>query len=209
MWFMVVAIVGGILAGLIVGGRLGNLAEREVRRWPLLGIGVGLQLVLSVADPPGGFGLLVLSYAALATFAVVNLHYVGMPIFLLGLGLNVVPILVNGGMPVRPEAIVAADIVGADELDTIDFGPKRHLETDDDRVVFLADIIPVSPFKQVLSFGDLIMSVGVANILMRLMQPLRLRRRRDPIEAEFRSPADAHVGDLVAAEREASLPHAD
>jgi hypothetical protein len=55
----------------------------------------------------------------------------------------------------------------------LDFGSKRHLETADDRMTVLGDIVPVPVAEEVLSFGDLAMSVGVATVLVNL-----LRRRR-------------------------------
>jgi hypothetical protein len=65
--------------------------------------------------------------------------------------------------------------VDHDQIPSLDFGSKRHLETADDRLTFLGDIIPVPVAEEVLSFGDLAMSVGVATVLAGL-----LRKRRGP-----------------------------
>jgi hypothetical protein len=98
-----------------------------------------------------------------------------MGVVFVGIALNVLVIGVNGGMPVRDDAIVAAGIVPREEIDALDFGSKRHRETDDDRLTVLGDIVPVPFAEEVLSFGDLAMSVGVATVLANL---LRKQRRR-------------------------------
>src|SRR5205807_9044896 len=52
---------------------------------------------------------------------------------------------------------------------------KHHAERSSDKLVFLADIIPVTPLGEVLSFGDVILAVGVIDVLVHLMRPPRRR----------------------------------
>ena len=183
MGFTAVAVVGGLVLALLLGGRPSNLATATLR-WPaMLVAGLVLQWgpELLGSSEAASFTLIAASYACLVVFAVANLRLVGMPIVLLGLAMNTAVIGVNGGMPVRAEAVVAADL--AEDIPSVaelDFGAKRHLEDGQDRLTFLGDIVPVPWLGEVLSFGDLILSVGVGNLLFRLLKP-RHRRRSMPL----------------------------
>ena len=188
--FIAVAIVAGIVIGLVRGGRFERLAEASFRLWPLLILGIVVQGAAAfTAD--GAVPLIVASYVLLLVFTAANLHHAGMGVVFVGIALNVAVIAINGGMPVRADAIVAAGIVEREQIPALDFGSKRHLETDDDRLTVLGDIIPVPVAEEVLSFGDLAMSVGVAAALVHL-----LRRRRGPVDLELsrRSEGSASPG---------------
>ena len=185
MGFTVIALALGIVLGLAAGGRPSNIGRRPLHAVTALGAAVVLQAVPQLLDVSGTAGLacVLLSYVLLVVFALANIRLVGMPVVLVGLLCNVVVIGANGGMPVRAEAILAVDR-GADLAD-LDFGAKRHLEDGTDRLTFLGDIIPVRPIGQVLSFGDLILAVGIADLVFRLLRPLvPVRRRRRPTAAE-------------------------
>jgi hypothetical protein len=178
MGFTVVAVVAGILLGLVSGGRLGNVRDRPFRGIAVLTAAVVLQLAVQLLDLGGTSGLVLLlaSYVGLLAVAAANRKLVGMPVVAVGLLCNFVVIAVNGGMPVRAEAITTID----DDVDvaTLEFSAKRHLETDDDRLTFLGDVVPVPPLRQVLSFGDLILTLGTADVAFRLVRPLRGGSRR-------------------------------
>lgn len=167
--FIAVAIVAGIVLGLARGGRFENLGEAAFRLWPLLILGVVVQGAAAFTGD-GAVIMILASYVLLLLFAAANLHFAGMGVVFVGIALNVAVIGVNGGMPVRDDAIVAAGIVERAEIATLDFGAKRHLETDDDRLTLLGDIVPVPLAEEVLSFGDLAMSVGVATVLVTLLR---------------------------------------
>ena len=168
--FIAVAIVVGVLVGLLRGGRFGNLGEAAFRLWPLLVLGVVVQGAAAFIGD-GAVPVILLSYALLIAFCAANLTHAGMGVVLVGIVLNLVVIGVNGGMPVRQEAIVAAGIATHEEVPELEFGAKRHLETDDDRLTWLGDIVPVPVAAEVLSFGDLAMSVGVSAVLANLLRP--------------------------------------
>lgn len=181
MFFTAVAVVVGLAVGLATGGRLEHLGNRRFRApWLLLG-GLALQAA------SGRFGgatvaMVIVSYVALIAFCALNLHLVGMGVVLLGLALNFTTIAVNGGMPVRRSAVVAAGIAEWHELDELEVQKKRHLERPDDDLMLLSDIVPVPVLHEVLSFGDLIMSVGVADVLFHLLRPLPGRRYEEQAE---------------------------
>jgi hypothetical protein len=177
--FIAVAIVAGVVIGLVRGGRFENLGDASFRLWPLLLLGVLVQGAAAfTAD--GAVALILASYALLLVFAGVNLQHAGMGVVLVGIAMNLAVIGVNGGMPVRGDAIVAAGIVPAAEVRSLDYGSKRHLETGDDHLTFLGDIIPVPVAEEVLSFGDLAMSVGVAAVLVNLLRRRRVSRPAPP-----------------------------
>lgn len=171
MYFTAVAVVVGLALGFLTGGRLDHLAERRFRLPGLLVAGIVVQAT------SGWFGdgltvpLVLVSYVLLTAFCALNLPVVGMGIVLLGLSLNFLTIAVNGGMPVRRAAVVAAGIAEWHEVDELELHAKRHLERPDDDLMVISDIIPVPVIHEVLSFGDLIMSVGVADVLFRLLKP--------------------------------------
>jgi len=175
MFFTAVAVVVGLTLGLLTGGRLEHLGNRRFRAPALLVAGLVVQFA------SGRFGdatvaLVILSYLFLMAFCAANLRIVGMGVVLVGLAMNFTTIAVNGGMPVRRSAVVAAGIAEWDELDELEIHDKRHLERPDDDLMVLSDIIPVPVLHEVLSFGDIVMSVGVADVLVHLLRPPRGRR---------------------------------
>jgi hypothetical protein len=170
--FIAIAIVVGILAGMARGGRFANLGDATFRLWPLLILGVVVQGAAAFTGD-GAVVVILVSYVLLLAFCAVNLTHAGMGVVLVGIALNLVVIGLNGGMPVRQKAIVAAGIADQDEVASLDFGAKRHLEDGADRLTFLGDIIPVPFAGEVLSYGDLAMSVGVAAVLANLLRSRR------------------------------------
>jgi hypothetical protein len=179
---LAVAIVVGVLVGLATGGRIGQLAGTRLRALGLLVVGAGAQaLVLDgVVSLHGWAAMVVLlgAYAALAGFAAANLGRGGMGVILAGIALNAVPIAVNSGMPVEAGAIVRARIATPDELPLLTFGAKRHLAGTGDHLRFLDDRFPEWVTHHVLSFGDLVIGVGVGAVTSGLLHPATGRRRR-------------------------------
>ena len=171
MLLTAVALAVGLLAGRVLRRPHRHLAEPPLRLLPVLIVGLALQVL---ARPLDVAALLPLSYAALAAFVVLNLRLVGMPIVLIGLGLNLFSITANGGMPVSGDALVAAGLADEHELPQLRLEGGRHLADDGDVLPGLGDSVPVSPLRQVVSFGDLILLVGIADVVA------HLSRRRDP-----------------------------
>lgn len=184
MGFTIVGVTVGLVAGFASGGRLRGMGQRPVRATGALVAGVVVQAGAELSGVDGwlALALVLASYALLAAFAIVNLRLVGMPVVLLGLCLNAAVIAANGAMPVRPEAVLTAEVAGRAELADLDLGAKRRLEQPADRLVWLADIVPVPVLREVLSFGDLILGAGVANVVFRLLSPVTVRRRDEAEE---------------------------
>lgn len=180
MSFTVVAVAVGVLLGLATGGRPSNVSRRALRLVWLLTVSALLQVAAEVFDVTATIGLTMalVSYVGLSTFAVANIRLVGMPVVFVGLVANLTVISVNGGMPVRESSIVASHAATRPEIAALDFGAKRHLSTSDDTLTALGDIIPVRVTGEVVSFGDLILAFGVANVIFRLLKPLQRQRGR-------------------------------
>jgi hypothetical protein len=198
--YLVVALAVGLVLGLLLGGRPRYLAQKHFRWWLLLPLGVVLQLVVEADGVPAPQALLLVSYVYLLIFCAANLRHVGMGVILIGIALNAFVIAVNGGMPVREKAVRQARIAHAGETVRID-QVKHHLEEPGDRFMVLADIIPVRPIREVLSFGDLILSVGVADLLVHLLRPVgRTRRTATERATDDTDDADEAI-DLVTLEQ--------
>ena len=170
MRFTLLAVAAGLAVSFVTGGRPGHMASRSFRLWPVLAAGLVLQ-VASERVGAGGLVLLIASYVLLLAFSAANALRVGMWMVALGIGLNLLTIAVNGGMPVRPAALVAAGVAEPDEVGSLRIAGKRHLERPSDRLMIISDVIPARPLREVLSFGDVIMAVGLADVLLHLLRP--------------------------------------
>ena len=174
--YPLVAVAAGLVLGRVTGGRFGHLARSRFRWWPLLVLGLGIQVAVEGGGPPAPFAWLLVSYACLLVFVAANLPLAGMGVVFIGITLNLAAIAANHGMPVRESAARAAGVIGPGQ--SMEFDGVKHVAEDrGTRVRVLGDIVPVPALRQVLSFGDLIISVGVADLMVFLMRP---RRRRAP-----------------------------
>ena len=91
-------------------------------------------------------------------FCARNVLLRGMSIVLIGIACNALVIALNHGMPVD---------LPPDLAETGQFEPtiKHHPQDADDRLTFLGDIIVLrSPFDAAISFGDLILAVGLCDV---------------------------------------------
>jgi hypothetical protein len=182
MRLSVLALVGGLAVAVLAGGRLSDMPAERVRGVPLSVGAAVLYWAPSVLEVPSSAALLLVlcAYAALLAFTVVNLRLRGMAVVGVGLGLNALVILANGGMPVDPASVVAAGVARSDELAGIELGPARQWQEPDDRLAALGDVVPVRVLHEVVSFGDLVLAAGLANVGLRLLHPMAARRPSRP-----------------------------
>ena len=172
-----VAIYGlaiGLTLGWLRGGQLGELRNLRLRLvWVVLPAAL-LQLLV-VTDPwgiwrePGIAGLLLMiSYAPFVAFVATNLRVPGLAIAGVGLALNLLVMLANGGlMPVAPESQLAA---GHPEGREISVGARTSagkgiiLPASQTRLALLSDtiVLPRFPRPMIVSLGDLVMVFGLA-----------------------------------------------
>ena len=171
MRFTLIALGIGFVLALALGGRPRHLADRSFTWWLLLPAGLALQVVAAqthASTPP--LVLLLASYGCLVGFATANLRLTGMWMVVLGFVMNAIVIGANHGMPVGRSALRT---VGAHASVQ---SAKHHGERSSDKLTFLADIIPVTPLGEILSFGDMILAVGVIDVLVHLMRPPTRRK---------------------------------
>ncbi len=154
-------------------------------RWrfgSILFAGLAIQIVLEyVAIPRAhwhdvGFGLLVASYVFILAFAARNLVLRGMGIVFIGIACNALVVTANQGMPVKfPPEWQGKSWAQA----TV----KHHPRQPDDKLRFLSDIIVLkAPFDSVISFGDLILMVGLCDVAYNASRKAKSRSRppREP-----------------------------
>ena len=178
---ILLSLVVGVTAGVLRRGRLDAMARTRVRHLELLAVALGAAFFVEVTDVGPTAAIAVLGLGAGLTFTVVNVHLVGMAIVSIGVCANLSAVALNGAMPVRPEALVEAEMVTVDELDRVTLDGARELSDETTLLPALGDTYPVRWTGQVLSIGDLIMLVGVADVVANLM--LQRRRRRLPAGA--------------------------
>jgi uncharacterized protein DUF5317 len=173
------ALVIAILIGYLMGGRLTNLANLKIRWAPLAIVG----LVMQVINPPGRWPLAMLfgSFVLLLVFAIVNRHVIGFWLILVGISLNFLVIGLNAGMPVSAQALAASgqeDTIGQLTNDA-DSYVKHHLAGDDEKLLFLGDVIALRPpIGQAISIGDIFTYVGVGVVVVAGM---RRRTKEEPV----------------------------
>jgi hypothetical protein len=145
------------------GGHLKNLTMIELIAWPLLFLAAALQVTAELLpdhrswSQPTGVTLLLGSYVLLLVVITLNRDRTGLTLAGLGILLNLAVIGLNGGMPVSAEAASLAGGSGGELV----FDSKHVALDADSRLAFLADVIPVRPFRQVLSIGDVFLAVGL------------------------------------------------
>lgn len=207
-----IAIVVGLGVGLARGGSWRSIARQRIHWWPVLLVGAALPIVVDLADPPGAAALQLLGLGLLVGVAARNLMLRGMGVLLLGLTLNFAVVAANGTMPVRLSALVDADIIDAQtDPSSVELRGPRHLEDNSTRLAALGDIIPFRPTREVTSFGDLILVVGLAAVVSHLpRQRRRFRGVGDPFAGladddgdiiDLRTPAGAGPADPFSATR--------
>jgi Family of unknown function (DUF5317) len=160
-------------------GRLGALADLQLRRPGLAVAAILMQIVIISLLPAGSHGLHravhIGSYLLLGAFAWSNRRVAGVPIVALGGLLNFIAITSNGGvMPASRTALASLPQVAAKG----DFANSQVLAHP--KLQFLGDVfaIPSSwPVHNVFSIGDILLFVGVT-VLLHVTCASRLAPRR-------------------------------
>jgi Family of unknown function (DUF5317) len=165
-------------------------------RWGVLALfalalqAVAIFLPLGPDDVPKRvlFGL---SYLILLFFIAVNLPRPGFVIIGVGLLLNVLPIVANGGlMPVTAENLAKVDLThrieGREEGDAIPYSKNVLMAREDIRFYELSDRLtwdnPV--FFRLFSIGDIVIAAGLVVMLGDLFLP-RAQRHQSGRKAEM------------------------
>ena len=179
-----IAIVVALLIIPLTGGQFRRLGRIQLHRVWLLFAGLGLQILLEVIDLPKaryddvGLAILLLSYVLIIGFGLSNLLLTGMGVITVGIAMNAFVIALNQGMPYRVPGGVAAETT-----------VKHRPEKPDDVLPQLGDYIPIgSPVDASVSFGDLVIAVGLVDLCFRASRRPRRSRARS---AEAEAPDDA------------------
>lgn len=182
---MLTALVVGLLAGVVArlrGGSTHELAETTFRFTPLLVAGLVLQIVFLYWDPEwlgrnGGLAVILSSNLTVAVWLVANRRLPGLLIAGVGMTLNLLVISANGAMPVLDSSAEAAGVA-----QSLEDASLKHEVMDEDTVLpWLGDAIPVPPFREVLSVGDVVLALGLARLVdARMMARKKPRHRAAP-----------------------------
>jgi Family of unknown function (DUF5317) len=167
---IVILILVAVAAGFLAGGSLRGFERVRIHWWGAALAGLAVQSVpsFSVGGQAVGPALLAVSYGLLVAFLWVNRRLPAAPIMLIGLVLNLLVVIPNGGMPVSASAMEASG--GSNTLLSPTDDGKHHLMTDDDVLTPLADVIAVpSPVGAVMSIGDLFLYAGVVSFVVLIM----------------------------------------
>jgi hypothetical protein len=168
----------------VVGGRVSNLASVDVKWGWLAPLAFIMQayLIFFPAERAGGLlsarsMLLTVSYILLFVVVWQNRHLSGVKLIGLGLVLNFLVMVVNGGfMPIAPETLVQIGYDGnAPQLETgYIVGRTKNMvaEPGEARLWFLSDIMVVPkpfPIPTALSLGDVLIVLGLFLFLREFM----------------------------------------
>ena len=175
------AVVIGLSIGRLRRGRIAAVARTKLRLKLLFVLAFGSGLAVDLIDLPRPGIWAIAGLAAGLAFAVRNLHLTGMVVIAVGITANLLPVAVTGSTPVLESALVDAGMVAEVDLDRVSLDGARTLVGDSSGWNLLGDIIPVAAADQVMSFGDLIVLLGMVNVIANLM--LQRRPRRVPSSA--------------------------
>ncbi len=188
-WLNPLFLATALAAALVIvltRGSLFQLTRLKVDCVWIFFLGFGIQTVATTANFPKdqidtiGFGLLMTSYALILTFCLLNLSVRGFGVIAIGIAMNTMVIGLNRGMPAIP---VGADAHG-NRIEK-SFAPtvKHRQERRDDLLEVLDDhIVLPKPFNVVVSFGDLVMAVGICELSYYASR--RRYTRRGPVTHE-------------------------
>jgi len=165
--FILYAVVIGLGAGLVAGGRVAALGDIRFRWAPLVLVGFLAQVALfsdAVAARVGDLGpALYVGSTLLVVVAVVrNLAIPGMALVAIGAASNLAAIAANGGfMPASPAAMAAL----GKAVPTIYSNSALLAQP---ALAPLTDIFALPawlPFHNIFSIGDVVLGIGVAVVI--------------------------------------------
>ena len=165
----------GLLIGLLAGGSLWNLASLRLRMVGLLLGAIVLRFAVVAALDAGipiaetlRLPLLAAAYGMLLVGLWANREYPGLGLALVGVLSNTAVIVINGGyMPIYEPSLTAAGFTSADVSAIHVILPEGLNAAFLLRLGPLGDVIPIPLpiFQNVISIGDVFLSVGLAFFL--------------------------------------------
>jgi hypothetical protein len=181
MRFILIAVGAGFALALLLGGRFRFFQDRGLRLWFLLPLGLALQFAaVSSAGSTWLFVLVLLGFASLFAFAVANLAVTGFWMIAFGLFLNAFVVGLNHGMPIGKKALAHTGNYASV------YPALHHVQRSSDKLLILGDVVPISPIGEIVTFGDLVLAVGIVDVLVHLMRPPKRKRDEDHDDEENR-----------------------
>ncbi len=194
---LLLALLFSIAISLARGGRFLWLAQVSLRLGWLAIVAFALQWSIIYAPLPRSEGLLgprtlllMASYLLVVVVVVANRRVPGLPLIAIGLGLNLLVMVANGGfMPVTMEAVEHAGLthlaLGTEPGARLSATKDIILPAEATRLWVLSDIFvvpPPLPFRTVFSPGDVFLAAGVFVLFQCAMRPMGdpLRQDRQP-----------------------------
>ncbi len=177
IWILLLAVVVGLIAGVVRRGDFPTILGTRIYHPEFLASSIVCAFVVSTTDVDSDGVIAFVALVGAFAFALMNLHLVGMVVILIGLALNLFVFILNLETPVRPNALVEAEIITAQELEKgVSISGHVELADSDTVLEILGDTFPIRLGERVVSIGDLIFLVGLANVTGNLM--LGNQRRR-------------------------------
>lgn len=153
---LVVMVLVGVVIGLVRPRRSRFGAPRAVA---VVFVAAALQVVSVATSGILHAALLVVSLTLGALWLALQRRHVASVLLGIGVALNVAVVVANGGMPVDPDALAR---VGRRDVDvTRGFLYKHVPMTEDTRLSWLGDRIPIPIQRNVISVGDVLMAVAI------------------------------------------------
>ncbi|WP_066172805.1 DUF5317 domain-containing protein [Bacillus marinisedimentorum] len=171
-------IILSLLIGFFRGGNLKGIADLKLKFGWVFPVLLGVQLIIYFTQNSfewiANFSSVsfMLVYIVGLYFLWVNRSYEGFGILFIGVFLNFIVMLVNGGR--MPVSVEAAAVLDPHYIDALKNGlyAKHTILNNTTNLGFLGDIIalqPPYPRSQVISIGDIIMNIGAFIFLQHLM----------------------------------------
>ncbi len=168
VWLLVVTVAAAVLLVIVTWGDFRELTRLQITGVWLLIAGVAIQVALEFVDLDAdqidtvGYGLLMVSYALILSFCLANVSIRGFGVIAVGLGLNALVIGLNQGMPT---IAIGNNARGERVEKPVELTVKHRPQSNDDLLGFLDDrILFPEPLDTVVSFGDLVMAVGICEL---------------------------------------------
>jgi MFS family permease len=170
MFLSVIALA--LVVGALAGGGLPRLADLRLRWIPILGLALGLRvgaILLGQADGSGDLPIewaFVTAYLLLFLFLGANWRVPGLQVAAVGIGLNTLAVILNGGrMPIWAGAYQAAGFAPG----SLDNDPFHFLISSGSVADFVSrggifgDVVPlpIPLIRDVVSIGDLLLALGI------------------------------------------------
>lgn len=186
-----------LILGLASGGSIKKLLDLKIRGIVLLIASVFMSLLPQIHAPgaflmgygePAAITVAVLRYGFLLAFAVLN--YRNAAVCIIGAGgiLNFAAMLANGGR--MPVTLAALGVKTKDISVTLLKNGKilnYKLADANTRLLPICDVIHAKGFyTYFLSFGDILISIGIFILIIKLMEPRRLIRLCDRFKARLK-----------------------